>query len=163
MHRDFTFSDFLAQMAQVRPLGTTASRLLRRFGLPDIDAAEIETQFRRANAIGCAMTEWERVHAEQLDASRRRRIAKGAGATIIEVSQLIRQFEMAQQLMRRAGSTARSTKISMALGLVTSDPVHRDPTHVAPLVDREFWHRAQIAIFVALCAFVLLYELVRHG
>ena len=162
MHRDFTFSDFLAQITQVSRLGPAPSRMLRRLGLPEIDSAELESQLRRANAIGCAMTEWERDHAEQLDARRRRRIAKGAGVTIIEVSQLIRQFEITQQMMQRVNSPAW-TRMAAVLGLVTNDLAHRDPSHVAPLVDREFWHRAQIAVVIALCAFVLLYALVRHG
>jgi signal recognition particle GTPase len=162
MRHDFTFSNFLAQITQVSRLGPAPSRLIRRLGLPDIDPTELESQLRRATAIGSAMTEWERDHAEQLDASRRRRIATGAGVTIIEVSQLIRQFEMTQQMMQRVNSSAW-TRMAAVLGLVTNEPAHRDPSHVAPLVDREFWHRAQIAIVLALYAFLLVYALVRHG
>lgn len=163
MRRQFTFSDFLAQMTQVGRLGVGPSRVIRRLGLPEIDAAALESELRRANAIGCAMTKWERDHVAQLDASRRRRIAAGAGVTIIEASQLIGQFQMMQQLMQRVGSSFWSKRAAAVLGLVTYDPLHRDPSYVSSLRDCGFWWRVQMAILVALSTFVLLYAFFRHG
>jgi hypothetical protein len=82
--------------------------------------------------------------------------------TIIDVSQVIRQFEMTQQMMERVRSSAWPTKMAAVLGLVTNDPLHRDPSYVSPLMNRELWRRAQIVV-VALCALLLLYLVFWRG
>jgi hypothetical protein len=110
------------------------------------------------------MTTWERDHAEQLDASRRRRIAAGAGVGIVEVSQFIRQFEMTRQMMRATGSFPSRMKLGAVLGLVTNDPLHRDPSYVSPISDGEAWRRGQVTIAIALGTLIVLaYTAFRHG
>ena len=52
------------------------------------------------DAIILSMTKYERANAEQIDMPRRRRIAKGSGRSVEEVSQLIKQFLMMKKVMK---------------------------------------------------------------
>jgi signal recognition particle subunit SRP54 len=46
------------------------------------------------------MTPWERTHPELIKASRKRRIAAGAGVQVMHVNQLLNQFEQSQKMMK---------------------------------------------------------------
>ena len=156
MHRELTFSDFLEEMTQFTHLAPISPCLARRLGLPAVDVAQLEATLRRARAIGCSMTQWERDHPQQLDARRRRRIAMGAGVGILEVSRLIRQFELTHQVMHRGGATQWRNRLGAVLGLVTDDPWIRDPSYVSPHPDDKAWRSLRLAIAVAVCAVAIL-------
>jgi signal recognition particle GTPase len=157
LQRDFKFSDFLSQMTAPTRLGPIGSFLMARLGLPDPDPQEFEAQLRRLHAIASAMTNWERDHPEQLNANRRRRIASGAGVEIMEVSQLIRQFEMSRQMMRQVSSGGWPIRRGAVLGLVGDDPINRDPSYVSPLPQRDVWPTA-LAIAIALTAIIIFFS-----
>ena len=159
MQPDFAFSDFLAQIRQIKSLGSIGARLARRLGLPEPTPDEDEAHLRRLHGVFDAMTPSERAHAEKLPASRRRRIANGAGVRIIDVSQVIRQFEIARDLTSRARTFWWRRRPDAVLGLVTHDPHHRDPSAVYPVGTRAASRRFRLAIglIVFFALFVMTY------
>ena len=64
--------------------------------LPD----DADRQMKRTEAIIQSMTVQERRKPQLLNGSRRMRIAAGAGVKVLEVNQLIKQFEQMQKLMK---------------------------------------------------------------
>jgi signal recognition particle subunit SRP54 len=63
--------------------------------------AQAERQMRRMQGIVHAMTPAERSRPELIKASRKRRIATGAGVQVQEVNRLLNQFEQMQTMMKR--------------------------------------------------------------
>ena len=59
-----------------------------------------ETQMVRSESIIRSMTRQERLKPDILNGSRRQRIAQGAGVKIVEVNQLLKQFQQMQKMMR---------------------------------------------------------------
>jgi signal recognition particle subunit SRP54 len=68
-----------------------------------------DTQFRRIEGIINSMTGKERTHPDIIKASRKRRIAAGAGVPVQEVNRLLAQFEQMQKMMKmmKGGNVAR--------------------------------------------------------
>jgi signal recognition particle subunit SRP54 len=98
---DFTFEDFLAQMQQIKKLGSMQSIVgmipgMGGMKLPD----NAESQMARTEAIIKSMTIQERQKPELLNGSRRQRIAGGAGVKIVDVNQVIKQFQQMQKMMK---------------------------------------------------------------
>jgi signal recognition particle subunit SRP54 len=101
--KGFDLTDFKAQIGQMRKMGGLA-------GLVDKLPAEIaraaqstavdERRIARIEGIIDSMTPGERAKPEILKASRKRRIAAGAGVTVQEVNQLLNQFEQTQKMMK---------------------------------------------------------------
>lgn len=103
--KGFDLNDFLAQIAQMRKMGGLAglidklpSQLTKGAGQVDADAAE--KQIKRTEAIILSMTLEERSKPDLLKASRKRRIAMGAGVRVQEVNQLLTQFEQMRDMMK---------------------------------------------------------------
>lgn len=101
---DFTFEDFLAQMQQLRKMGSMKKLLGMMPGaagmreqLENFDEREID----RVEAIVRSMTPHERVAPKIINGSRRARIARGSGVTVPEVNQLMERFAQAQKMMKR--------------------------------------------------------------
>lgn len=65
------------------------------------DMAQAERQMRRMQGIVHSMTALERTRPELIKASRKRRIAAGAGVPVQEVNRLLNQFEQMQTMMKR--------------------------------------------------------------
>ena len=116
----FDLNDFLAQITQMKKMGGLAglmdklpSQLAARAGQPgpaDMDRAERDV--RRMEGIICSMTPLERRKPELLKASRKRRIAVGAGVQVQEVNRLLNQFEQVQGMMKKmkGGGLAKMMK-----------------------------------------------------
>jgi signal recognition particle subunit SRP54 len=101
---DFTLEDFLAQMQQIRKMGSMKKLLMMMPGaaqfrqqLEQFDEREID----RVEAIVRSMTPHERVAPKIINGSRRARIAKGSGVHVSEVNGLLERFGQAQKMMRR--------------------------------------------------------------
>jgi signal recognition particle subunit SRP54 len=102
--KDFDLEDFKQQVAQMKKMGgltALADKLpgnLARLaqGAPGMDDRTI----RRIEGIINAMTREERARPEVIKASRKRRIAAGAGVTVQEVNRLLNQFEQTQKMMK---------------------------------------------------------------
>ena len=98
----FTYDDFLTQMNQMRRMGGLSSIMSMLPGMKGIDPDAIDQkQFDRIEAIILSMTPQERRHPDLLNASRRKRIAAGAGVTVQDVNALMRQFDQMRQMMRQ--------------------------------------------------------------
>jgi signal recognition particle subunit SRP54 len=103
---EFTFDDFLTQLRQVKKMGGLGSMLKMLPGAGQLtkglDDAEIdERQLDRVAAIIQSMTAQERANPKLLNGSRRERIARGSGATVYDVNQLVKQFQAAKKLMKQ--------------------------------------------------------------
>ncbi len=98
---DFTFEDFLAQMQQVKKLGSMDKVLGMLPGMSGVKLDDgAEKQMARTEAIILSMTHQERRKPELLNGSRRLRIANGSGTKVLEVNQLVKQFQQMQKMMR---------------------------------------------------------------
>lgn len=100
----FTLEDYLEQFRQVKKMGSVDQLLAMMPGIKPgqlKDAKIDEKALGRTEAIILSMTPAERVHPDILNASRRRRIAKGAGTSVEEVNKLLRQFDQIKSLMKQ--------------------------------------------------------------
>ncbi len=110
MGGSFTLDDFLAQLAQVRKMGSLGGlmRLMpgvnrdMREAADQLDDREVD----RIEAIVRSMTGPERTDPSIVDGSRRQRIARGSGTTVAQVNQLLRQFKEMQKMMKGMASGA---------------------------------------------------------
>jgi signal recognition particle subunit SRP54 len=98
---DFNLEDFLAQMQQVKKMGSMQSIVGMLPGMSGMQLpAGADKQMARTEAIIKSMTPQERRKPELLNGSRRKRIADGSGTKIVEVNQLLKQFQQMQQMMK---------------------------------------------------------------
>ncbi|MGB3184878.1 MAG: signal recognition particle protein [Ornithinimicrobium sp.] len=101
---DFTFGDFLEQMAAIKKMGSLKQMLGMMPGMAQmrqqLDSLD-EREFDRVEAMVRSMTPTERDHPKILNGSRRARIARGAGVSVSEVNQLLERFGQAQKMMRQ--------------------------------------------------------------
>ena len=98
---DFDLEDFLAQMQQVKKMGSMQSLVGMMPGMSGVELGpDAERQMGRTEAIIRSMTKQERRKPEILNGNRRQRIAKGAGVKIVEVNQLLKQFQQMQKMMK---------------------------------------------------------------
>ena len=98
---DFNLEDFLAQMQQVRKMGSMQSIVGMLPGMSGVQLGDnAELQMARTEAIIRSMTIQERRRPDVLNGSRRQRIANGAGVKIADVNQLVKQFQQMQKMMR---------------------------------------------------------------
>jgi signal recognition particle subunit SRP54 len=102
----FDLDDFREQLAQMKKMGGLAglmdklpSQIAQKAQGTDMDRAERDV--RRMEGIICSMTPQERRKPELIKASRKRRIATGAGVQVQEVNRLLNQFEQMQGMMKK--------------------------------------------------------------
>lgn len=99
----FTLQDYLNQLESVKKMGGIGKLMSMVPGLggkvneDDID----ESIIIKTKAIILSMTPEERNNPDIIKASRRKRIAAGSGTTIQDVNQLLKQFDMSKEMMRR--------------------------------------------------------------
>jgi len=102
----FDLDDFVQQLGQMRKMGGLGglidklpAQLAAKAGQTDLDRAERDV--RRMTGIIHSMTPQERRKPELLKASRKRRIAAGAGVQVQEVNRLLNQFEQMRTMMKK--------------------------------------------------------------
>ncbi|RXI98034.1 signal recognition particle protein [Anaerobacillus alkaliphilus] len=112
---DITFDDFLDQLAQVRNMGPLDELLGmmpgagKMKGLKNVQVDE--KQIGHIEAIVRSMTKKEKEDPSILNASRKKRIAKGSGTTIQEVNRLLKQFDEMKKMMKQMSNmTAKGKK-----------------------------------------------------
>eukprot|EP01034_Spumella_vulgaris_P024898 gene24898-31292_t len=102
---DFNLEDFLAQMQQIKKMGSMQSIVGMMPGMSGVQLPDdSEKQMARTEAIIYSMTLKERRKPDILNGSRRQRIANGAGVKIVEVNQLLKQFQQMQKMMQQMGA-----------------------------------------------------------
>ncbi len=101
--KDMTLDDFLDQMQQLKKMGPLQNVLgmLPGIGSKLKDVEIDDNAMKKPEAIIRSMTLKERRLPSILNASRRKRIAAGAGVTVQDVNQLMRQFEQMQKMMKQ--------------------------------------------------------------
>ena len=99
----FDLNDFKMQIAQMRKMGGMAAmmdKLPAQLSQAAAGGKMDDKKVYRLEAIINSMTARERAHPELIKASRKRRIAAGAGVQVMHVNQLLNQFETAQKMMK---------------------------------------------------------------
>ncbi|MGI9142153.1 MAG: signal recognition particle protein [Fluviibacter sp.] len=107
--KGFDLNDFRAQVAQMRQMGGMTAlmdKLPAKFAeaAANMPAGSDEKMSKRIQGIIDSMTPDERTKPELIKASRKRRIAMGAGVQVQEVNRLLNQFEQTQKMMKQFGS-----------------------------------------------------------
>ena len=120
----FDLNDFRAQLSQMCATDNFSSILEK---LPaqfqemagKVNDKEVQRQVRRTMGIIDSMTPLERRKPELIKASRKKRIAAGAGVPVQEVNRLLKQFEQTQEMMKRMkkGGLSRMMRALSGMGL----------------------------------------------
>ena len=110
---EFTLEDYLDQFEQMKNMGSMQDILGM---IPGMDASKLgnveidEKQMARTQAIIRAMTPQERRRPDILNASRRKRIARGSGTSIQEVNRLLNQYEASRKMMKQLTNMGKGGK-----------------------------------------------------
>jgi signal recognition particle subunit SRP54 len=102
----FDLSDFKAQLGQMKNMGGLSNlmdKLPAQFqqAASGANMSQADRQVRRMEGIINSMTPQERTKPELIKASRKRRIAAGAGVQVQEVNRMLAQFEQMQTMMKK--------------------------------------------------------------
>ena len=102
----FDLNDFLAQIQQMKQMGGLSSlmdklpsQLTAKAGAMDMD--KVEKDIARKQGIIHSMTPKERSKPELIKATRKRRIAAGAGVQVHDVNRMLKEFEQMQDMMKK--------------------------------------------------------------
>ena len=100
--KELDLDDYLAQLRQVKKMGSFSSLLKMIPGMANIKDLKVDDkEFVKIEAIICSMTKAEKKNVKLLNASRRRRIATGSGTTVQDINKFINSFEMTQKMMKK--------------------------------------------------------------
>jgi len=110
MKGDFSLEDFAQQLRQIRKMGPFQQILEMLPGglgqaARNIDPKEAEKSLKLTEAIISSMTQAERRNPDILNASRRRRIARGSGTEVQDVNRILKQFRDAQRMAKTLQKT----------------------------------------------------------
>jgi signal recognition particle subunit SRP54 len=103
-------------MSKVMGMIPGMSEMTKNVGMQGED---VERQMGRMRAIYDSMSAKERKKPDTLDGPRRRRIARGAGVELNEVSQFMKQFEMSRDMMRAVGGMGMMGRLKLMKGLMS--------------------------------------------
>jgi signal recognition particle subunit SRP54 len=110
-----SFDDFLAQIRQVRGMGSLEGMLEMLPGggalKGQLAGSDPEKEMRRMEAIILSMTPKERARPDLIDGARRRRIAKGSGVLPADVNRVLKARESMQKLAKQFGAATRKGKV----------------------------------------------------
>ena len=103
---DFDLNDFLDQIRQMKQMGGLSTLIDKLPGnlaakASEADLTRAEKDIKRKEGIICSMTLAERSKPEIIKATRKRRIAAGAGVHVQEVNRLLKEFEQMQGVMKK--------------------------------------------------------------
>lgn len=112
MENKFSLNDYLEQLEAIQGMGSLSEIASM---MPGIDAKALEDAdpnddvMRHTKAIIQAMTMKERENPEILNASRKRRIAKGAGLSVVDVNRVLKSYDAMRQMMKQMNSLGKRT------------------------------------------------------
>ncbi len=103
---NFDLNDFRAQLSQMKKMGGLSSlmdKLPAQFqqAAADADMNQAETQIRRMEGMINSMTPAERAKPDIIKATRKRRIATGAGVKVQEVNRMLNQYDQMRTMMKK--------------------------------------------------------------
>lgn len=113
MHDGLTLEDFLEQMQQMKKMGPLKDLMKMIPGLDSSKLGDIEIdekELAHVEAIIKSMTPEERRNPSIINASRKKRIAKGSGTKIQDVNQLLSRFEQSRKMMKQFGDMGKNMK-----------------------------------------------------
>ncbi len=100
--KELDLDDYLAQLRQVKKMGSFSSLLKMMPGMNQIKDLKVDDkEFVKIEAIICSMTKQEKRNTKLLNAGRRQRIAKGSGTSVQDINKFIKSFEMTQKMMKK--------------------------------------------------------------
>jgi signal recognition particle subunit SRP54 len=114
----FSLEDFRDQLRQVKKMGSIKNLMgmlpsIGPFsGLQKAADQVDEKQINRVEAIINSMTSHERNHHEVINGSRRKRIARGSGATVQEVNNLLRQYAQMKKMFKQMGKPSFARRMA---------------------------------------------------
>lgn len=112
--QSFTFDDFLEQLGQVRQMGPLDEILgmlpgaNKMKGLKNVQVDD--KQIGHIEAIIRSMTKLEKEQPEVINASRKKRIARGSGRSVQEVNRLLKQFDEMKKMMKQMTNMSKGKK-----------------------------------------------------
>ena len=110
----FDLEDYLAQLRQVKKMGSFSSILKMLPGMGNLKNIQIDDkEFDKVEAMICSMTLEERRNPKILNGNRRLRIAKGSGTTVQDINKFINSFEMTQKMMKKLTNNKGAMKKMM--------------------------------------------------
>ena len=109
----FDFNDFLSQIAQIKKMGNIKdlAAMIPGMGKALKDVEVDDNAFKGIEAIIHSMTPAERENPALLNGSRKQRIAKGSGTTIVDVNRLLKQFDQTSKMMKMATMSQGKLKL----------------------------------------------------
>ena len=112
--KEFDLDDYLAQIRQIKKMGSFSSLLKMIPGINQLKDVKIDDkEFVKIEAIICSMTTAEKRDVRILNGSRRQRIARGSGTSVQEINKFIKSFEMTQKMMKQMKSNKGGLKKMM--------------------------------------------------
>lgn len=120
--KKFDLDDFKAQIQQMNNMGGIEALMSKMPGdiasmAKAVPQGTAEKALKRVSGIIDSMTAKERKHPEIIKASRKRRIAQGAGVTVQEVNRMLGQFEQSQKMMKQFASGGMGKLLRAAQGM----------------------------------------------
>ncbi|HAA85917.1 MAG TPA: signal recognition particle protein [Kosmotogaceae bacterium] len=111
MKNKFDLEDFLAQLQEIKKMGSIADLLEMVPGVPkDVDVGGGEKNIAKTEAIINSMTKVERRNPRVIDYSRKQRIAKGSGTTVVEVNRVLKSFDQMKVMFKKMGKKGKLLK-----------------------------------------------------
>ena len=118
----FDLDDYLAQLRQMKKMGSFSSILKMFPGMGNLSNVNIdEKEFVRIEAMICSMTCEERKDPKILNASRRLRIANGSGTTVQQLNKFMKTFEMTQKMMKDLKSPKKIKNLMRKMNIDPND------------------------------------------
>ena len=113
----FSLEDFLKQLRAIRKMGSLGDLLGHLPGVPAGLSSQIDDKMiDHTEAVVLSMTPDERLRPERIDASRKRRIARGSGTSMDVVGRLLKQFEQMRKMMKTMKKQGLFGRLKGALG-----------------------------------------------
>ncbi len=111
MKNKFDLEDFLVQLRELKKMGSLADILEMVPGMPkDVDVVGGEKNIARTEAIINSMTSGERKSPRIIDYSRKQRIARGSGTTVVEVNKVLKSFDQMKGMFKKMGKKGKLLK-----------------------------------------------------
>ena len=114
----FDLNDYLAQLKQIKKMGSFSSILKMIPGMNKLGDIKIDDkEFDKIEAMINSMSAEERANPKILNGSRRKRIAKGSGRQVSEINRFMESFEMTQKMMKQMKNKGNMKKIMKGMNL----------------------------------------------
>lgn len=118
----FDLDDYLAQLKQVKKMGSFSSILKMIPGMNKLGDIKVDDkEFDKIEAIINSMTKKERKDPKILNGSRRKRIAQGSGTQVHDINKFMQSFEMTQKMMKQMQNKGQMKRMFKGMNLDNID------------------------------------------